>query len=128
MSQMLTGIGTRKCFLIYRVYPSFTDQEVREHAMTVAGGIYGDDAEKNLLGIYRADEDNQVAAERNFMKLRPVPADGLDFLPALAAVDAPELRLELHASMSCNFIWMPFKPSRANTCMRPSNISRWTGS
>ena len=99
MSQMLTGIGTRKCFLIYRVYPSFTDQEVREHAMTVAGGIYGDDAGKNLLGIYRADEDNRVAAEKRFMKLRPVPADGLEFLSTLAAIDAPELRLELHASI-----------------------------
>jgi hypothetical protein len=99
MSQMLTGIGTRKCFLIYRVYPSFTDQEVREHAMTVAGGIYGDDAEKNLLGIYRADEDNRVAAEKRFMKLRPVPADGLDFLSALAAIEALELRVELHASI-----------------------------
>ena len=99
MSQMLTGIGTRKCFLIYRVYPSFTDQEVREHAMTVAGGIYGDDAAENLLGIYRADEDNRVAAEKMFMKLRPLPADGLEFPSALAAIDAPELRLELHASI-----------------------------
>jgi len=99
MSQMLTGIGTRKCFLIYRVYPSFTDQEVREHAMTVAGGIYGDDAAKNILGIYRADEDNRVAAEKSFMKLRSVSADGLEFLSALAAIDAPELRLELHASI-----------------------------
>jgi hypothetical protein len=99
MSRMLTGIGTRKCFLIYRVYPSFSDQEVREHAMTVAGGIYGAEAEKNLLGIYRADEDNRVAAEKEFMKLRPVPADGPEFVSALAAVDAPELRLELHASI-----------------------------
>jgi len=99
MSRMLTGIGTRKCFLIYRVYPSFTDREVREHAMTVAGGIYGADAGKNLLGIYRADEDNRVAAEQSFMKLRPVPEDGLEFLSALAAVDAPDLRLELHASI-----------------------------
>jgi hypothetical protein len=99
MSRMLTGIGTRKCFLIYRVYPSFTDPEVREHAMTVADGIYGDDAEKNLLGIYRADEDNRVAAGESFMELRPVQADGLEFLSALAAVDAPGLRLELHASI-----------------------------
>jgi len=73
MSKMLTSIGTRKCFLIYRVYPSFTDQEVLEHAMTVANGIYGDDIEKNLLGIYRADEDNRVAAEEQFMELRAVP-------------------------------------------------------
>ncbi len=99
MSQMLTGIGRRKCFLIYRVYPSFSDAEVQEHAMTVAGGIYGDDATQNLLGIYRADEDNRVAAAEQDVKLRPVPADGADFLSALASLDAPELRLELHGSI-----------------------------
>ena len=99
MSQMLTGIGQRKCFLIYRVYPSFSDPEVQEHAMTVAGGIYGDDAAKNLLGIYRADEDNRVAAAEQDVKLRPVPANGPDFVSGLAALDAPELRLELHGSI-----------------------------
>jgi hypothetical protein len=99
MSRMLTGIGKRKCFLIYRVYPSFSDQEVREHAMTVAGGIYGDDAEDNLLGIYRADEDNRVAAAEQDVKLRPVPAKGPEFISALASIDAPELRLELHGSI-----------------------------
>ena len=99
MSRMLTGIGRRKCFLIYRVYPSFSDQEVREHAMTVAGGIYGDDAGKNLLGIYRADEDNRVAAAEQELNLRPVPAKGPEFISALASIDAPELRLELHGSI-----------------------------
>jgi len=99
MSRMLTGIGRRKCFLIYRVYPSFSDQEVQEHAMTVAGGIYGDDAAKNLLGIYRADEDNRVAAAEQDVTLRPVPANGSDFVAALSALDAPELRLELHGSI-----------------------------
>ena len=99
MSRMLTGIGRRKCFLIYRVYPSFSDQEVREHAMTVAAGIYGDDAEDNLLGIYRADEDNRVAAAEQVVKLRPVPAKGPEFISALASIDAPGLRLELHGSI-----------------------------
>ena len=99
MSQMLTGIGQRKCFLIYRVYPSFSDQEVQEHAMTVAGGIYGHDTAKNILGIYRADEDNRVAAAEQDMQLRPVPANGADFVAALSSLDAPELRLELHGSI-----------------------------
>ena len=35
ISRMLTGIGRRKCLLIYRVYPSFTEREVHEHAMVV---------------------------------------------------------------------------------------------
>jgi len=96
---MLTSIGTRKCFLLYRVYPSFTDQEVLEHAMTVAAGIYGEDTAKNLLGVYRADEDNRVAAEQRFMKLRAVPRDGPEFNTALTAMDASQLRLELHGSI-----------------------------
>ena len=99
MSEMLTGIGTRKCFLIYRVYPNFSDQEVREHAITVADGIYGADAEQNILGIYRTDEDNRVAAGEKFMKLRPVTENAADFDAALAAIDAPQLRLELHGSI-----------------------------
>ena len=99
MSEMLTGIGTRKCFLIYRVYPNFNDAEVREHAMTVADGIYGAEANKHILGIYRTDEDNQVAAGEQFMKLRPVTENAADFDAALAAIDAPQLRLELHGSI-----------------------------
>ncbi len=99
MSKMLTSIGTRKCFLIYRVYPSFTDEEVLEHAMTVAGGIYGDDIAKNILGVYRADEDNRVAAEELFMKLRAVPREGPEFISALDSIDVPELHLELYGSI-----------------------------
>jgi hypothetical protein len=99
MSQMLTGIGTRKCFLIYRVYPNFSDQEVREHAMTVADGIYGADGEKYILGIYRTDEDNRVAAGEQFMQLRPVTDNAAEFHAALAAIDAPHLRFELHGSI-----------------------------
>ncbi len=99
ISQMLTGIGRRKCFLIYRVYPSFTEQEINEHAMTVARGIYSDEAEKFLLGIYRADEDNRVADGERFMKLRPVPPDGPKIMNALASIDTRKLRFELHASI-----------------------------
>ena len=99
MSKMLTGIGTRKSFLIYRVYPNFSDREVREHAMTVADGIYGTDADKHILGIYRTDEDNRVAAEEQFMQLRPVSDNAAKFDAALANIDAPQLRLELHGSI-----------------------------
>lgn len=99
ISQILTGIGTRKCFLIYRVYPSFTEQEVHEHAMTVAKAIYGTEAEKYVLGIFRTDEDNRVAAGEQFMKLRPLQADGQEFLEALKSIDAEKLRLELHGSV-----------------------------
>ena len=74
IAQMLTGIGKRKCFLVYRVYPSFTQQEVLDHAMTVAKGIYGELADKYLLGVYRTDEDNEVAARNVFILLKLVDA------------------------------------------------------
>ena len=95
IAQMLTGIGKRKCFLVYRVYPSFTDQEVLEHAATVAAGIYGDAADENLLGVYRADEDNRVAAGERFMEIKAAHAAGPDFLQALDSIDASRIRLEL---------------------------------
>ena len=99
IAHMLTGIGKRKCFLVYRVYPSFTQQEVLDHAMTVAEGIYGELADKYLLGVYRTDEDNDVAAGKGFMKFKPVAANSPSFAEALQSVDAPKLRSELYASI-----------------------------
>jgi hypothetical protein len=99
ISQMLTGIGRRKCFLIYRVYPSFSEQEVHEHAMIVARGIYGNEADKYLLGIYRTDEDNQVAAGDQFMSLRSLRSRDPDFWKALESIDTYQLRFELHATI-----------------------------
>jgi hypothetical protein len=99
ISRVLTGIGRRKCFLVYRVYPSFTEQEVHEHSMVVARSIYGDDTENYLLGIYRTDEDNRVAAGEQFMALRPAGLSNASFGDALAAIDHRRLRLELHASI-----------------------------
>ncbi len=99
IAQMLTGIGKRKCFLVYRVYPSFTAQEVLDHARTVAAGLYGELADQYLLGVYRADEDNQVAAGQRFMTLKPVAPSSPPFLEALQSIDAPEIRLELVASI-----------------------------
>jgi hypothetical protein len=99
IAQMLTGIGKRNCFLVYRVYPSFTQQEVLNHAKTVAEGIYGELADKYLLGVYRTDEDNDVAAGKGFMKIKPVDTKNPGFTEALQAVDAPKLRFELYASI-----------------------------
>jgi hypothetical protein len=99
ISRMLTGIGMRKCVLVYRVYPSYSDKEVIEHARTVARGIYADRADEFLLGIYRADEDNRVASEERFMELKPVGEEPPDVRTALANIDAGRLRHDLHASM-----------------------------
>ena len=98
IAQMLTGIGKRQCFLVYRVYPSFTEHEVWEHAMTVAAGIYGDSADRYLLGIYRTDEDNRVALGDRLMEFRPANPAGPDFLEALQSIDAARIRLSLFSS------------------------------
>ncbi len=99
ISEMLTGIGMRKCFLVYRVYPSFEQEEVEEHAMTVARNLYGDKADRHVLGIYRADEDNSVAAGKRFMALRPVRKKDPSFVKALRDIDSIKLRLELLSSI-----------------------------
>jgi len=104
IAQMLTGIGMRKCFLVYRVYPSFTGQEVLDHAATVARGIYGDRADEFLLGVYRTDEDNQVAAGQQFMKLAPVEKRDPEFSAALQSIDGAGLRFELYGSILSDVI------------------------
>ena len=99
IGRMLTGIGRRKCFLIYRCYPSFTAEEVEEHASTVARNIYGASAERYVLGVFRVEEDNRVAAGERGMRLQPARPGGTSFEQALRAIDATQLRRELHASM-----------------------------
>jgi len=99
IARMLTGIGIRKCFLVYRVYPSFSDEEVRAHAMTVAGNLYGSDAHRYVLGIYRTDEDNAVAAGEKFMTLRSIDEKDPSFMAALTTVDSNAIRLELLSSI-----------------------------
>ena len=99
IAQMLTGIGIRKCFLVYRVYPSFSDEEVRGHAMTVAANLYGSDASHYVQGIYRTDEDNAVAVGQKFMTLRSIDEKDPSFMEALTAVDSGTIRLELLSSI-----------------------------
>ncbi|MDM8515877.1 hypothetical protein QUF76_06725 [Desulfobacterales bacterium HSG16] len=95
ISDMLTGIGMRKCFLVYRVYPGFTDEEVTDHAMTVAKNLYGARATECILGIYRADEDNAVAAGEQFMELAPARDSDPPFFTALKSLDPRKLRPQL---------------------------------
>ena len=104
IARMLTGIGRRKCFLVYRSYPSFTAEEVAEHAMTVGRNIYGEAADRYVLGVFRADEDNRIAAGEASMTLRPVGPGALSFPEALRAIDLPQLRFDLHATMLADVI------------------------
>jgi hypothetical protein len=104
ITTVLTGIGRRRCMLVYRAYPSFSADEVREHAMTVAGNIYGQDAQRYLLGIWRADESNAVAAGSAPPSLRPLAGDGIDLITALTRLDPQPLRLELLRSVLADIL------------------------
>jgi hypothetical protein len=99
IAKMLTGVGTRPSYLIYRVYPSFTDDEVREHAHTVSQNIYGSNGGGNVLGLFRADENNAVAAGEKPMALRSVQGSHPSLDGALAALDPAPLRRRLLATM-----------------------------
>jgi hypothetical protein len=96
-------VGTRPCFLVYRVYPSFDDDEIRDHARTVARNLYGPGFEAHVLGIFRADEDNAVAAGERPIRLQSVElargVAGSDLAGALAALDAAGLRKTVLASV-----------------------------
>jgi hypothetical protein len=99
IARMLTGIGTRPCFLVYRVYAGFSNDEVRDHARTVASNMYGLEGDRHVLGIYRADEDNAVAAGEKAMSLRPVTASPPELSAALASMDSTQLRQRLLLSI-----------------------------
>ncbi len=99
IADILTGIGTRKCFLVYRVYASFSDNEIRDHANTVARNLYGQASTHQVLGVFRAEEDNRVAADQMFMKVRSMEADNLPLVTALARLNRDKIRLELMRSV-----------------------------
>lgn len=99
ISELLTGIGIRKCFLVYRVYAGYTDEEILAHAGTVSHNLYGRDAGEHVLGIYRADEDNRVAADEKFMDTRPVGEGGSPLLDALANLGREKIRFDLMSSI-----------------------------
>ena len=100
IAHMFTGMGLRPCFLVYRVYAAYHPDEVTDHALTVARNIYGDDYQRHVLGIFRADEDNEIAAGRSFLQVRTVMPGKPDLHAALTDLRPADLRKELMQSLS----------------------------
>ncbi|MBW2634011.1 MAG: 50S ribosome-binding GTPase [Deltaproteobacteria bacterium] len=99
ISEMLTHIGQRKCFLVYRVYSSYNDREIIEHAQTVARNLYGASADEYVLGVYRAEEDNRVAADDKFMDLSSMNGEPGSLADALGKLNVSALRMDLVATV-----------------------------
>ncbi|MGA6925739.1 MAG: dynamin family protein, partial [Desulfosarcina sp.] len=104
IARMLTAVGTRKSFLVYRVYPGFTDKEVLEHADTVARNLYGDQASRHVLGVYRAGEDNRVAAGQRPMTIVPIGDDRPGLMQALTQMDPRQIRGDLRRSIFADVV------------------------
>ncbi|MFZ1984072.1 MAG: GTPase [Desulfatitalea sp.] len=104
ISGLLTGMGTRPCCLVYRVYPSFSDAEVAEHARTVAANLYGREHARHVLGLFRADDDNRVAAGQASMQVRAITAGGKDLPGLLAGLDPTRQRHQLMRSIMADAV------------------------
>ena len=94
--EMLTGIGSRSAILIYRCSRVLTEDEIQEHAKVVLGNIYGDNGKKCCLGIYRVNEDDDVASGQALMRLAPV-SDSPSMIETLAGLDVVKTREKLIA-------------------------------
>jgi hypothetical protein len=100
IARMLTGVGTRPCYLVYRVYPSFTDAQVQAHAHTVAENIYGPHGTDHVLGLFRMDEDNAVAAGEQPPALKTIVGGHQGLITTLTDLDTQALRAQLLGSMT----------------------------
>jgi len=99
IAEILTGIGLRKCFLVYRVYASYADKEIIAHANTVAQNLYGQAWTQHVLGVYRAEEDNRVATDEMFVKVNPVGSESRPLMASLTALERHKIRSELMRSV-----------------------------
>jgi hypothetical protein len=104
LAKMLTAVGVRPAILVYRVYPSFSPQEVTDHAATVAANLYGTEADKHLLGVYRVDEDNAVAAGEATVEPQPARVQDPPLDELLAGIDPRRLRQQLFATILADVI------------------------
>ena len=94
MKDILTGAGMRKCILVYNCSRSFPDRQVMDHLNTTARNIYGDRLEDFLIGMYRTDTSDAVAAGKKRMELRPVQKNDPSLSDLLQTLDPREIRQE----------------------------------
>ena len=92
MRAILTEAGMRRCRLVYSCSRTFSDHQVMDHLNTTAENLYGQHKDDYLIGYYRTDVSDAVAAGREHMKPRPVRTGdpGLDRL--LENLDPRQIR------------------------------------
>ncbi|MFT7581051.1 MAG: hypothetical protein ACI9MR_002725 [Myxococcota bacterium] len=96
--EQLTRVGRRSCILVYRVYESFSEEDVRAHAETVATNLYGDGWQDHVIATFRADDSNVVAKGDAPMVPRRLDG-GPGLIETLAAMDPRALRESQNGEM-----------------------------
>ena len=90
---VLTEVGHRKAMLVYRCSRALSDEEIRQHSSAVAGSIYGSDADRWVLGVYRTDEEDRVATGESLLTIRTHEAQP-EMKDALASLDRAQTRAD----------------------------------
>jgi hypothetical protein len=92
MREILTEAGMRKCVLVYRCSRTFDDSHVLEHLGTTAQNLYGARSRDYVLGFYRTDDSDAVAAGERFIKLCPVGVNAPELSELLHGLDPRQIR------------------------------------
>ncbi len=92
MRQVLTETGMRRCILVYSCSRTLTDSQVMDHLSTTAANLYGATRDDYLIGTYRTDTSDAVAAGNEFMNLRPIRPRDPAIMDLLAQLDPRGIR------------------------------------
>ncbi len=92
MRQILTETGMRRLILVYSCSRTIEDQQAREHLNTTASNLYGPAQEEYLIGTYRTDTSDEVAAGQAFMNPRPIFSGEPDLMELLRRLDPRAIR------------------------------------
>lgn len=107
MRSVLTETGMRRCVLVYNCSRTFTDGQVLEHLHTTAANLYGEHGREFLLGFYRTDVSDAVAAGREPMRLRPVRTDDPPIPQLLAKLDPRRIReKQIQSTLSAFLVYV----------------------
>ncbi|MFZ0133280.1 MAG: GTPase domain-containing protein [Desulfobacterales bacterium] len=92
MRRVLTETGLRRCILVYNCSRTLSDSQVRDHLSVTATNLYGPARDDYLIGTYRTDTSDAVAAGDEFMTLRAVRQNDPAILDLLAGLDPRVIR------------------------------------
>ncbi len=92
MRRILTETGMRRCILVYNCSRTLDDRQVRDHLDTTAANLYGAAKDEYLIGTFRTDTSDAVAAGEELMHLRPVQTGSPDIMTLLGSLDPHQIR------------------------------------